>query len=293
MANEIYNLESENLKLQISMPDCSDFKSRFDWTGFISRIIMDGKHTFCVPDSLIEGEGTGGKGLCNEFLLNPEWYNETNEGERFMKIGIGLLLRPDGEKYSVKRPYNDIIPFPITIDKRENYIKFIQEPLDCRGYAVKLEKTIKIAGRVINIEYNLCNTGSRTVHTSEYCHNFFAINNKMVGSGYKLILPYSMNMDRVTDVLDINGRIIRWRWIPDMPFFFQCDDISEKEGFSWEMYHEEEGVGIREHALFDVSKFVLWGKAHVISPETYIDLLLEPGEAKSWERRYEFFYLEK
>ncbi|MFD1908517.1 hypothetical protein ACFSQ7_37740 [Paenibacillus rhizoplanae] len=67
--------------------------TRFDWTGFITGVTLEqGGHTFCVPESLVPGQGTGGIGLCNEFGISRAiGYEDAAAGEWFPKFGIGLL----------------------------------------------------------------------------------------------------------------------------------------------------------------------------------------------------------
>jgi hypothetical protein len=33
----------------------------------------------------------------------------------------------------------------------------------------------------------------------------------------------------------------------------------------------------------------VWGEAHVLSAEVFVDIPLQPGEEKTWKHRYEFF----
>lgn len=85
-----------------------DYKgTRFDWTGFITQVTLEkGNHTFCVPESLKEGEGTGGSGLCNEFGISRAiGYDEAPIGGWFPKPGIGLLQKLDSQSYSFISEY--------------------------------------------------------------------------------------------------------------------------------------------------------------------------------------------
>lgn len=145
---------------------------RFDWNGFITQVTLDGKHTFCVPEALEPGRGTGGCGLCGEFgIHDPLGYDETPIGEYFPKIGAGLLKRPDSEPYDFFRKYE-------------------------------------------------------------------AVPN---------------NSDITTTKTNTSG------------------------------------AGEKENNNFTVHKFALWGYKHVVSPETFVKIDLEPGTVQTWSREYEFF----
>jgi hypothetical protein len=91
-------LFNPKLHVTIAHPDLVYTGLRFVWTGFIMQITLENKHTFCTPESLHSSEGTSGIGLCNEFgNLHALGYKEAQPQEQFMKIGVGLLRKPDEE----------------------------------------------------------------------------------------------------------------------------------------------------------------------------------------------------
>jgi hypothetical protein len=55
------------------------------------------------------------------------------------------------------------------------------------------------------------------------------------------------------------------------------------------LVHMPTGVGVRETDYFEVSRLAVWGKNHVISPEVFIDIDLQPGAVKQWTREFDFF----
>lgn len=46
------------LDVEITEPGERYSGSRFDWTGFVAQITLDGKHTFCGSESEVEGVGS-------------------------------------------------------------------------------------------------------------------------------------------------------------------------------------------------------------------------------------------
>ena len=157
-------LKSDRLEVEIAQPGTHYNGTRFDWSGFITQVTLDGQHTFCMPESLRPGKGTGGSGLCNEFGIEKSLgYDEAPVGGAFPKLGIGLLKRPDGEPYKFMRPFEIVEEFPIIIDARQEQVTFYVEPIACMGYAARLKKTISVAGPELTIAYQLDNVG-RTRH---------------------------------------------------------------------------------------------------------------------------------
>lgn len=170
-SNTHINLENGRLNVEIARPGSVYNGSRFDWTAFITKIVLDNKYSFCAPESEIPGQGSGGFGLCNEFGINtPIGYDEAKPQEKFPKLGTGLLTRPDESDYFFFDKY-EVEPFPVKISADKNAVVFDVEPVNCNGYAVKMTKTVSIEGNILTIDYHLENVGSKPIKTEEYCHN--------------------------------------------------------------------------------------------------------------------------
>ncbi|MDO8686112.1 MAG: hypothetical protein Q7J78_05515 [Clostridiales bacterium] len=282
-------LVNERLCIDIADPGTAYYGARFDWTGFITQVTLDRKHTFCVPESLKCGEGSGGIGLCNEFgMFNPIGYDDAKQGDQFPKLGIGLLTRTD-ESYIFSHNYL-IEPFPFEIIRGADYVKFVVMPIECRGYAAKYEKTITINENCLEMHYSIENVGRRPIITSEYCHNFIGIDNFLFGSDYKLSVPYLIKPDVFPDILKVIDGTVEWLETPKGAYTFRLEGHCRTHLHQWELIHMPGLVGIRNISKFPVSMFAFWGTTHAISPEVFIDVCVEPGKTQEWTRQYEFFY---
>ncbi|HEY8344944.1 MAG TPA: hypothetical protein VIL66_07120 [Bacillota bacterium] len=286
-------LVNQRLQVEIAEPGQVYQGSRFDWTGFITQVTLDGQHTYCVPESLEPGQGSGGCGICNEFgIAEPVGYEDLAPGGYFPKIGVGLLKRPDQKPYDFFRPY-EIIPFPMTMVNIRDGVKFIVEPLECRGYLLELEKTITINENQLQIDYCLKNLGERAVHTTEYCHNFIGIDGYQVGADYKLEFLYPVQLlpaenAAAQEVLRIDGREINWNFQPTEDFYGKLDNIPSEAPHQWTIRHQPTNTEVTEESFFSPLRVALWGKGHVISPEVFIEIKVNPGETQRWSRRYTF-----
>lgn len=283
------NLKSDRLSIEIAHPGSVYTGSRFDWTGFITGIILDNKYSFCAPESETPSEGSGGFGLCNEFGINtPIGYDEVRPNEKFPKLGTGLLTRPDESDYFFFDKY-EVDPFPIKVSKDFDTAVFNVEPVDCNGYAIKMSKTISVKGNMLTIDYSLENVGSKPVKTEEYCHNFFAVNKNRIGDGYVLKFPYDINPKETPEVMTVKGNEIRWNSVPKGDFYCQTEGFHSVQQHYWELLYEPERTGIREYSEFEIAKVAVWGTTHVVSPEVFINVDIAPGSTKEWRRVYEFF----
>ena len=286
-------LYSNRLQVTLSFPGSAYQGSRFDWTGFITQVTLDGSHTFCVPESLQPGAGSGGSGLCNEFGIDqPVGYDDARPGELFPKLGIGLLRRPDGDAYSFSRPYEVVQPFPVQMATGPDQAVISVEPLDCRGYAARLIKTIHVRENRLEIAYELENTGKKAILTHEYVHNFVGINRQPIGPDYRLRFPYPLNLDGEAsaglDVLAIQESEIAFTG-PLPGLYLRPQGYTRSDTPQWEMLHQSSGAGLREVDDFMPLRVAVWGTFHVLSPEIFVGLSLPPRARQAWTRRFEFF----
>jgi hypothetical protein len=295
------HIHSDQLDVEIAPPGTVYQGTRFDWTGFITQVTLGGSgsthpHTFCVPESLQPGQGTGGIGLCNEFGNDlAVGYADARPGDLFPKLGIGLLQRTDEAPYNFFRPYEIAQRFPIEVETAADRATFTVQPLDCRGYAVRLRKTVAAQGNQIQIAYQLENVGRQPIVTNEYCHNFVGIDRHPIGPDYRLRLPYRIEvempsgvMGRMLGVLAIGDQEIGFRATPHQPFYCLLKGFARSERPQWELVHLPSGVAMRETDDRAPSRVAVWGTTHVISAEVFVDVQVQPGETQAWTRRYEF-----
>ncbi|MFZ5987233.1 MAG: hypothetical protein ACOYWZ_08950 [Bacillota bacterium] len=288
-SNSHITLKSNRLNVEIAYPGTIYSGSRFDWTGFVTKVVLDDSYSYCVPESLISGEGSGGLGFCNEFgITTPIGYDDAKPGDKFPKLGAGLLTRPDESDYFFFDKYV-VTPFPVKISTDIDTAVFKIDPLDCNGYAVKMVKKISLSENTLIIDYHLENVGTKYIKTEEYCHNFIAVNNNSIGPGYMLKFPYDIKSDEVPEVMTLKGNTISWNQVPDKDFYCRPDGFSAVQNHFWELVYEPERAGVREFSNFPVHLVAVWGNTHVVSPEVFINVNIAPGEVQEWSRKYEFF----
>ncbi|KGE18559.1 hypothetical protein [Paenibacillus wynnii] len=285
--------------LTVDIADLVDYKgSRFDRTGFITQVTLEpGKHTFCVPESLISGKGTGGQGLCNEFGISRAiGYDTAPVGGWFPKPGVGLLQKQNNYPYQFNTDYL-VNPFKVNVEAGLHEIQYTIQPLECRGYSIQLTKTISLCHDKLNISYKMHNKGSQHFQTEEYIHNFIGIDNHEVDYGYELRLPGSVRIEEpesayTSELLQISKGRISWNKSPDRPFYCKLGGWENADGnCNWELLHKPSGLGVRESGDFQVARIALWGGRHVISPEVFVNIELAPGQSQHWSRTYQFFYV--
>lgn len=282
-------INSDRLSVQMLEPGSEIYaRTRFDWTGFITQVVLDGLHTFCVDESPYPDEGTGGMGLCNEFgSQEPVGYDDAKPGEQFPKIGIGLLTRVDESAYTPFFAY-PCEPFPMHVETTDNGAVFFVEALPTRGYAIRLEKTVLVEENVLTVHYYLENVGEKMIETKEYNHNFVGIDHTNFGEGYELEFAFPPVFDPAEGPFTVDGSILRW---PSRLAKSYCHAMTGFEGKPtpwWELRMPRNGLSIREQTDFDWTRGVLFGTRHLVSPEVFVDIRVEPGETQEWRRDWTF-----
>lgn len=313
-------LRSSRLVVEIAKPGAVYQGTRFDWTAFITQVTLDDQHTFCVPEDPDPTKGTGGAGLCNEFGIEKAiGYDEIAPGESFPKLGVGLLRRPDERAYNFFRPHEIVERFPMKAEIQADAVCFTVEPLDCRGYAARLTKTVSVRDNLLELCYQLENTGAKALATHEYCHNFMGIDNQPLGPGYRLSFPYPIQLQnndaairssmpeeirklpedvlaRVIEehkqksrlIFDIQNDKFSLNAAPDKPFYCRLEGFFPTQKPQWELTYRPGEITMREYDDFAPSRVAIWGTTHVISAEVFLDFHIEPGQSQTWTRRYEF-----
>ena len=285
-----FTISSDRLKVEVVWPGSSIQKgARFDLSGHIVQVTLDGRHVFCAPEASDADRGSGGLGLCNEFQdISCSMYNEAMPGEKFPKMGVGLLTRKTEEDYFFMTHYEKV-PYPIEVSVSDRFADFLVQPVECLGYAARIEKSLCVDSNNLLIKYFFVNTGSRPIEVLEYDHNFICIDNNPIGPDYSFRLPYEIKMDKIPDVLLLNGREITWKKIPEEAFYCLPKGYEGMDSHMWELVYKPGNVGVREYSNFPAHNLAFWGLRHVASPEVFIKVNLNPGESLGWSRRYEFF----
>ena len=282
-------LHNTRLRIEVVEPGTAYIRTRFDWTGTCRQIALDGRVTYCSQEAIGEKKGTEGLGLCNEFGLHtPIGYDDANVGDYFPKIGVGFLEKINNASYDFFRDY----PFEPAVTEHEQMsddtVTFTQiANRDDWGW--KLQKTLRVTGNRLTIAYDLSNTGKRPLKTEEYCHNFFAINSQAVGPDYQVQLPFQPKLDPVKGPIAVHGNTIMLARIPETFFWAAQTDCSTLPDVVWKLVHAPSGHGMEVIEHFPLHAFQIWGMSHVISPELFIEIAVQPGGTQTWKRTYTFF----
>ena len=287
-------LKSNSLKVAIDLPLENYKGSRFDWSGKISSIRFKDLPLTTIEDTESKDVNFLGKGLYNEFgITNPVGYNETPKGGWFHKIGVGLLKK-EHKQYLFHRKHV-IRPAHFDITYEDRKIIIICKSEDVNGYSYILKKEITVSENNFIIDYSLHNTGEKRIITDEYVHNFMAINNALIGEDYTLKFPFPINSSLFDETVNSENKVeigldnVTFNKTPEKQFFFSNLTGGKELQAEWMLTNTKTNVGIKEIGSFTTEKINVWGWKHVISPELFFKISVDPKKTIEWSRKFEVF----
>jgi hypothetical protein len=284
-------LKNENLEIHIDHPLEGYHFSRFDWTGKIIFVKFQNVDLSTTEKNDGINEHLFGKGLYNEFGIDTALgFEETKVGGWFHKIGVGLLKKEDNE-YLFHKKY-EIDPATFDMEVAHDKVLIHCNSKAVNGYAYELKKEIVLHESHFTINYKLQNKGEKEIHTTEYVHNFIAIDKELMASQYHLRFPFPCNpVEIVNPEMKVDPGQHEFTFIgtPSAQFFYGNLSGNETVDAAWELINTNCQLGIRETGNFQTNKINLWGWSHVISPELFFRIAVKRGQSVQWSRKYDCF----
>ena len=292
---------SNNLiKAKLYLPD---FESgyyrgtRFDWSGIVASLEYKG-HNFYGQwfDKYNPETHDAVMGPVDEF--GPVGYDDAKEGGTFLKIGVGILTKPDEKAYNSFQLYPITNPGKWKIKKYRNGIRFIQNVKD-PVYSYLYEKTVHLTeGKPeMVISYSLKNRGRNTIETTSYNHNFPVIDKQHSGPGYVISFPFKLSgtgqgFGEVVRIQDNKLIYLRNQTPADRVY---CVDLQgfgkESKDYDITIENTNVGAGIRIQCDQPLYRLVYWSSPTTVCPEPYIRIVVKPGEELTWKIRFEYYTL--
>jgi len=287
-------IKNNTLEVAIDFPLENYKGSRFDWSGKISSVKFKSLPLTTIEDTGSKDVNFLGKGLYNEFgIASPIGFEETPMGGWFHKIGVGLLKK-EHKDYLFHR--NHLIkPASFDVNYENQKIIIICKSENVNGYSYILKKEITVSENSLIIDYSLHNTGEKRIITDEYVHNFMAINNTLIGKDYELKFPFPLNPSLFDETVNSENKVeigldnITFNKTPEKQFFFSNLTGGKELQAEWILTNLKANVGIKEIGSFKTEKINVWGWKHVISPELFFKISVDPKKTIEWSRKFEVF----
>jgi len=273
--------------------------TRFDWSGNMPSLEFSGHSYFGQWFSKYSPEIHDViMGPVEEFA--PLDYSEIKPGGSFIKIGVGVVFKQDNEPYDFSRIYQLLNGGKWSVKKKPDQVIFVHE-LNDKDFSYHYEKTMSLTKDKpeLVLHHTLRNTGSRTIETEVYDHNFFMIDKHPIGPGLVVKFPFNLNGEGVGfgEIAEIQGKQISFLRAIGNGEHAECYKL---EGFGngaadYTIIIENRitGAGVRITCDQPLYRLALWTCPTVLCPEPYIKIKAEPGKEITWTIRYEFYTLTK
>lgn len=289
------------IQAELMLPDAQHGSyqgTRFDWSGVISSLRYKDHQYFAQwyehHDPKIHDAITG---PVEEFRSNDSGlgYDEAPVGGTFVRMGIGTVRKPEEKAYRPYDTYEIIDPGKWTIRKHKDRIEFEQRLRSDEGYAYVYTKSVRLVKRrpQLLLEHSLKNTGTKTIDTTQYNHNFFVIDHEVVGPDLVAKFVFAPVATRgFKDRAEIVGDEIHFpRDIEGKNGVFSeltgsHDDVKD---YDFKVENLQAGAGVHFTSDQPLLKVNFWAISTVAAIEPYIHLKIEPGNEAHWTIRYDFY----
>lgn len=258
--------------------------------------------------------GWDGKNDITNGLLG---YDEARNGEPFLKIGVGALIKgscpacDSTDNYRFNSPYEFAeLPQWHILQSTSNVVAMEHQAM-VKNHGYKLHKNIVLNNNELLVTTILTNLGSQPFSTAWYSHNFFTCDATPVRQGYSVDLNIRGQRGPGTRLFEEPGLIGSWavpiqsfatvKEYPDhvsVDVFRPLDDSTRiKAEFNKDKASRGEfslhGCGTTVTNDFpevmrgDLPMYAynLYLEKGTFSPEPQLLIQLNPGESKSWTQR--------
>jgi hypothetical protein len=305
-------LTNGSLRVKLYLPDAAKGfyrASRFDWSGMIYSLEYSG-HQFYGPwfqrtdpkvhdfiyqgNEIVAGPCTAATGPAEEFT--DLGYNDAKPGDTFLKIGVGVLRRPDDTPYDHFKLYEVVDPGKWKTDVTPTAVEFTQQVNDpATGYGYEYRKTVRLAGSgpELAIEHSFRNTGRKPISSRVYNHNFLVLDGQAPGPDLKISVPFDIASPKPPDatLAEIRGKEIVYR----KTLQGQERVMTDMNGFGaaasdydLTIRNTKTGAGVRVNADRPLARLMLWSIRAVLSAEPFVEFAVGPGETYTWKLNYRY-----
>jgi hypothetical protein len=314
-------IANDHLRLFVYLPDPAKgfYRGpRFDWSGQVARAEFAGHTAFAewaTPHDPLANDYVVGP--AEEFGMDsPLGYEEAAPGQPFYKIGVGALERADSEPYKFWGEYRLLDAPPWTVTTAQDRIEFVQELAGERGWAYAYTKRIVLdpSCAAFTIEHVLRNTGTKTIDTTHYAHDFVILDDEPIGPAYRMTYPFVPTIEEgsLKEAAEFEGNTLVYtapltkaqvQWVrlggfESKPEHHHVTVANTKSGARLTIYgspaypHLKRAVSrVYVHpnqGRLSPVKIVYYAVRTAACPEFFVSIHVAPGEALEWSNTYAF-----
>lgn len=293
------SISNDTLKMALHVPDGENGYyrgTRFDWAGVFAGIEYQGCN-YAEPwfENYYPQMHDAVCGPAEEF--SPVGIDEAAPGDPFLKIGVGLLARQEGE-YDRFRLHDIIDAGSRRFRVMDDSVVFSHFLDTDTGYAYEYIKEIRITGKdSFRIAHKLLNKGTKVLEGDVYNHNFFTLGLLETGSSRRLDFPYVPDGDWRSDYAEVGftDAGIRFSRTLHKGESVYTGNLHEAGKGLWgspnsfRLFEDRTGRGVEARCEEPMMKAVFWANHRIACMEPYVGFYAAPGQIFTFDIDYQLF----
>ncbi len=292
------SISNELVSMKLYLPDAEHGyyrATRFDWSGIIYSL-ESGGHQYVGEwkkshDPLVHEDLTG---PADSYGDPGPGFDEADPGGEFIRIGVGALEKSD-EEYIWNKTYRIVDHGKWEVDQGKDWIEFRHKLKRKTGWAYEYIKRIELTkdepGFIMI--HTLINKGSRAMHTNQFNHNFFVMDQEVTGPDFKVVFPFELSSEEYDTTLvelEQNKLLIKKELSEGESIFLHLDGFGDSaDDNQVKILNRKTGAGVQISVDKPLQKVVFWAISSTLCPEPYIQLDVLPGETEIWISEYRLF----
>ncbi len=289
-------IKNKTLTITLHVPDglAGYYRgTRFDWAGVFASIEYKGcNYTEEWFENYSPTMHDAVCGPVEEF--SPIGLSDSAPGGAFLKIGVGVLEKKEGE-YDRFKLHKILDPGRRTFCMTENsavFGHFIDSDI---GYGYEYIKEIAVTGEnTFVIRHSIKNTGRRPLEGNVYNHNFFTLGLLKTGENRQLDLPFKPEGDWRAEYKEVGfteSGIRFTRILQKGESVFTGNLHESGKGMtgspnSFELRDTATGCSVKAFCAVPMIKSVFWSNHRIACIEPYIGFDIHPGETMDFDIEY-------
>jgi hypothetical protein len=289
-------ISNKYLVMKLYLPDVQNGyyrATRFDWSGIIYSLEAQGHQYFgewkSSHDPLIHEDITG---PVESFGSAGLGYKESEPGGEFIRIGVGILEKIQEPQYVWNKTYKILDNGAWKVKKGRDWIEFRHTLMSKTGWGYIYTKRIALMKEKpgFSIIHTLKNTGSKTIETDQFNHNFFVIDGEITSPDFEVKFPFNISTE--SDLMGIvkidQNKLLFTKKFSEGSIWMALKGYgTEAAHHQVEIRNNKTGAGVRLSVNKPLYRLVFWATNTTLCPENFIYLKLAPGEQETWISDYE------
>lgn len=304
----LVTLQNSHARMIVAVPDLERgfFRgTRFDQAGVVTSLVVGGKE-FYAPwfrrtapevldytysgDGLVAGPDSAASGPVEEFSVMG--FDQARPGELFLKIGVGLLRRPDDKPYDKYWHYEIADWGQRSLRRTPGSVTFIQT-LKGAGYAYRYEKTLRLVpGKPqLEISHVLTNLGGKPIQGTVYDHNFLSLTPG--NDGVAVTFPFAIAAEKppAADLIRLEGnsfRYLRPQLFKERVSFVLTGYGKTPSDYDIRIEDTRGKASVTMQGDQPITRVNIFSLDNVQAVEPYIALDIAPDGAQRWRYLYTY-----